>query len=49
MSKVVLDTNVLISGTFWKGDSFKVLKLIDEKKIWNYISKEIIEEYSAKK
>lgn len=33
MIKVVLDTNILISATFWTGDSFKILKLIEDKKI----------------
>lgn len=46
MKKVVLDTNVLISATFWKGDSFKIVELVDQKKITNYMSKETIAEYS---
>lgn len=45
MTKVTPDTNVLISGTFWSGDSFKILKLIDQKKIECVLSKEIIREY----
>jgi len=43
--KVVLDTNILISGTFWTGDSFRVLSLIDEKIIELVISNDILEEY----
>lgn len=31
--KVTLDTNVLVSGSFWSGDSFKILTLIDEGRI----------------
>ncbi len=30
--KVTLDTNILVSGTFWSGDSFKILELIDKGK-----------------
>ena len=43
--KVVLDTNVLISGTFWTGDSFEILKKIDMKEITLVLSKELIDEY----
>jgi putative PIN family toxin of toxin-antitoxin system len=43
--KVVLDTNILVSGTFWTGDSYKILKKIDEKELELFISKEISEEY----
>lgn len=44
--KVTLDTNVLISATFWTGNSFKIIKLIDDKKIQCILSEEIIEEYN---
>ena len=43
--KIVLDTNILISGTFWTGSSFRILQLIQEKKIVLILSKEILEEY----
>ena len=43
--KVTLDTNVLVSGTFWTGDSFRILNLIDKNELNNIISKEIIKEY----
>ncbi len=43
--KVVLDTNVLISGTFWTGDSFEVLRKIDLKEVMLVLSKELIDEY----
>jgi len=45
--KVVLDTNVLVSGTFWDGDSRKILGLLDEKVIVGVLSQEIIDEYRA--
>ena len=45
MIKVTLDTNILISGSFWTGDSFKILDLIDQKQIICVISKNIIAEY----
>ena len=44
--KVVLDTNILVSGTFWTGDSFKILKKIDNKEIELILSQELIEEYN---
>ena len=43
--KVVLDTNVLVSGTFWTGDSFKILRRIDLKEITFVLSKELLDEY----
>lgn len=45
MLRVVLDTNVLISGTFWKGDSAAILRLVEEKKLVLIVSTEIIKEY----
>ena len=45
MLRVTLDTNILISGSFWTGDSFKILELIDKKQIGCVLSKEIIAEY----
>ncbi len=44
--RITLDTNILISATFWTGDSFKVLDLIDKKKLTCVISKEILSEYT---
>ena len=44
--KLVLDTNVLVSGTFWTGDSYKIIKKIDLNEIVLVLSKELIEEYS---
>ena len=43
--KVILDTNVLVSGTFWTGNSFRILNLIDKNELSNITSKEIIKEY----
>ena len=44
--RITLDTNVLISGTFWTGDSFRILDMIDNKELDNISSREIIEEYN---
>ena len=44
--KVTLDVNVLISGTFWTGDPFRILDKIDKKEIKSVTSKEIIKEYN---
>ena len=44
--KITTDTNILVSGTFWKGDSDKILGLIDKGEIELVLSKELIEEYN---
>lgn len=43
---VVLDTNIFVSGIFWKGDPNKVLELWRERKIELINSVEIITEIS---
>ena len=43
--RIVLDTNVVVSGTFWTGDSFKLLENINRNKIWIIVSLSILEEY----
>lgn len=43
--RVVLDTNVLVSGTFWEGASFRVLQLADQGVLTWVVSKPILEEY----
>lgn len=43
--KVTLDTNILVSGTFWTGDSFKILDMLDKGKLTNVSTKDIINEY----
>ena len=45
MDKLVLDTNVLISGTYWTGASHQVLRLIDQKKARLILTPAIISEY----
>jgi len=45
MKKVTLDTNILISGTFWTGSSFKILDMIDKKMVESVSSKDILSEY----
>ena len=46
MMKVTLDTNVLISGTFWEGEAYKIIQLIEQGKVKSIISKEILIEYN---
>ena len=43
--KVVLDTNVFISGIFWSGPPHKVLSLWVKNRITILITKKILEEY----
>lgn len=45
MLRIVLDTNVLISGTYWTGDSYRILEFMDEGKIIGITTKEILKEY----
>ena len=40
--KVVLDTNVWLSGLFWQGKSSKIMELAEKEKIKIFLSKQII-------
>jgi putative PIN family toxin of toxin-antitoxin system len=44
--KVVIDTNVFISGIFWKGQSNKVLNLWREGKITPVVSADMLSEFT---
>jgi putative PIN family toxin of toxin-antitoxin system len=44
--RIVADTNVLISATFWPGDSDRIINLVNKGKIILLISPEIFNEYS---
>ena len=44
--RVVVDTNVFISGIFWNGKSSKIIKLVESNLIELIISEEIIQEIS---
>jgi uncharacterized protein len=43
--KVVLDTNVLISGIFFSGPPFKILEAWRDRRLELVVSREILEEY----
>lgn len=43
--KIVLDTNVFISGVFWKGSPYEVLALWAQNKIQVVVSGKIVDEY----
>lgn len=43
--RVTLDTNVLISATFWHGDSEKIIDKAEQREITLVLSQEILEEY----
>lgn len=43
--KAILDTNVLISGVFWKGPPFEILKAWQEQRFRLAISLPILDEY----
>ncbi len=45
MIRATLDTNVLVSATFWTGDSFRILELIERGEIVCVLSSFIISEY----
>ena len=44
--KITVDTNVLISSTFWYGTSDKIIEKVENKEIELILSKEIIEEFT---
>ena len=44
MLKVVLDTNIWLSGTFWKGNPYRIIKLAEQKKLKVFITNAILEE-----
>ncbi len=44
--KVTTDTNVLVSATFWTGDSYKILDMIDKGEVELVLSDDIIKEYT---
>jgi len=44
--RITVDTNILISATFWKGDSLKIINLVENGVIELFLSQEIIEEFS---
>lgn len=43
--KIVLDTNVFISGIFFSGPPFQILQAWKERKIQFVLSQEIVSEY----
>jgi predicted nucleic acid-binding protein len=43
--KAILDTNVFISGVFWKGPPFEILKAWQQQRFRLAISVPILEEY----
>lgn len=43
--KIVVDTNVLISATFWAGDSNRVIEKIEHKELELIISPSLLEEF----
>lgn len=45
--KVTADTNVLVSATFWYGDSDRIIEKVEGKEIELVLSKEILEEFAA--
>ena len=42
---VILDTNVFISGIFWSGPPYKILKAWQHRKLGLVVSQDIIDEY----
>ncbi len=44
--KIVVDTNVLLSGIFWRGSPRKILDLWAQKKVNLVVSVEILTEYT---
>jgi len=43
--KITVDTNILVSSTFWSGDSDRILEKVEKKEIELVLSEEIISEF----
>lgn len=43
--KIVLDTNVFISGVFWKGNPHKILNLWIDNKLEIVVTEKILDKY----
>lgn len=43
--KIVVDTNVFISGAFWGGKPLKILELIADGKVQFFVTPKILSEY----
>jgi len=43
--KIISDTNVLISATFWDGDSHKIISKVESKEVELILSEENVKEY----
>ena len=48
MIKAVLDTNVWVSGLFWRGNPYNILQAAFSKKFVSITSKEILNEVAEK-
>jgi len=46
MKKVVVDTNILVSASFWEGNPYKIMRLAAKGKIEAFASVEIFEEFA---
>jgi putative PIN family toxin of toxin-antitoxin system len=47
MTRVVIDTNVFVSGTLWKGIPQRVLQAWAENRFKLVVSSEVVQEYEA--
>ncbi len=46
MIKITVDTNVLVSATFWSGASYQIIQLVESHKVELILSPSILEEFS---
>jgi len=44
--KITVDTNILISATFWNGPSQRIITKVEDKEVTLILSNDIIEEYT---
>ena len=47
MIRIAVDTNILVSATFWHGASHRIIELVEQGKIEMVLSDAIIREFSA--
>ncbi len=45
MIRITLDTNVLVSATYWSGSSFIIMEMVDKHELCCVLSNEILDEY----
>ena len=43
--KIVVDTNVLVSSSFWYGSSDRIMNMVEQEKVKLFLSRHILKEF----